>query len=82
MILVGSQKEKDQWKTQTWWEYNNKIDFVAIRWDCMDWVDLAQDKKLWRALVNTVKSQCCVSRRCNTADTSMKLLLFLYSAKR
>jgi hypothetical protein len=25
-----------------------------IGWDGMDWIDLAQDRKQWRALVNTV----------------------------
>jgi hypothetical protein len=25
-----------------------------IGWDSMNWIDLAQDRELWRALVNTV----------------------------
>jgi hypothetical protein len=25
-----------------------------IRWDGMDWIDLAQDKDQWKVLVNTV----------------------------
>jgi hypothetical protein len=30
------------------------IDLREIEWDCMDWIDLAQDRDQWRALVNTV----------------------------
>jgi hypothetical protein len=30
-----------------------KIDLRDIRWDGMDWIDLAQDKDQWKALVNT-----------------------------
>jgi hypothetical protein len=33
---------------------NIKIDFREIKWDGMDWIDLAQDRDQWRALVNTV----------------------------
>jgi hypothetical protein len=33
---------------------NIKIDLREIRWDGMDWIDLAQDRDQWGALVNTV----------------------------
>jgi hypothetical protein len=33
---------------------NIKIDLRDIGWDGMDWIDLAQDRDKWRALVNTV----------------------------
>jgi hypothetical protein len=33
---------------------NIKINLRDIGWDDMDWIDLAQDKDQWRALVNTV----------------------------
>jgi hypothetical protein len=35
-------------------EDNIKIDFREIKWGGMDWIDLAQDRDQWRALVNTV----------------------------
>jgi hypothetical protein len=31
-----------------------KIDLRETGWDGMDWVDLAQDRDQWRALVSTV----------------------------
>jgi hypothetical protein len=31
-----------------------KIDLREIEWEVMDWIDLAQNRNQWRALVNTV----------------------------
>jgi hypothetical protein len=36
------------------WVDNIKIDLREIGWDGMDWIDLAQDRNQWRALVNIV----------------------------
>jgi hypothetical protein len=33
---------------------NIKIDLRKMGWDGVDWIDLAQDRDQWRALVNTV----------------------------
>jgi hypothetical protein len=33
---------------------NIKMYLREIGWDGMDWIDLAQDRDQWRALVNTV----------------------------
>jgi hypothetical protein len=30
------------------------MDLREIGWDDMDWIDLAQDRDQWRAIVNTV----------------------------
>jgi hypothetical protein len=32
---------------------NNKMYLRETGWDSMDWIDLAQDRNQWRALVNT-----------------------------
>jgi hypothetical protein len=42
-----------------WWEsqkerYNIKMDLGEVGWGAMDWIHLAQERGLWRALVNTV----------------------------
>jgi hypothetical protein len=36
------------------WVDNIKMDLIEIGWDGMDWIELAQDRDQWRALVNTV----------------------------
>jgi hypothetical protein len=36
------------------WVDNIKMDLREIGWGGMDWIDLAQDRDQWRALVNTV----------------------------
>jgi hypothetical protein len=35
------------------WEFNSKMDIQEMGWG-MDWIDLAQDRDKWRALMNTV----------------------------
>jgi hypothetical protein len=40
------------------------MDLRVIGWDDIDWIDLAQDRDQWRALVNTVMDlrnsiKCC-----------------------
>jgi hypothetical protein len=36
------------------WVDNIKMDLREIGWDGVDWIDLAQDRDQWRAVVNTV----------------------------
>jgi hypothetical protein len=36
------------------WEDNIRMDLREIGWGGMGWIDLAQDRDQWRALVNTV----------------------------
>jgi hypothetical protein len=36
------------------WVDNIKMDLREIGWDRVDWIDMAQDRDKWRALVNTV----------------------------
>jgi hypothetical protein len=36
------------------WEDNIKMDLREVGWGSVDWIELAQDKDRWRALVYTV----------------------------
>jgi hypothetical protein len=36
------------------WENNIKMDFQKVSYGVMDWIDLAQDRDRWRALVKAV----------------------------
>jgi hypothetical protein len=36
------------------WEDNINMDLREVGWGCMDWINLAQDRDRWRALVNAV----------------------------
>jgi hypothetical protein len=37
------------------WEDSIKMDFQEVGGGCGDWMELAQDRDRWRALVSTVK---------------------------
>jgi len=36
------------------WEENIKMDLQEVGGGCEDWIDLAQDRDMWRALVSMV----------------------------
>ena len=38
------------------WEDNIKMDLQEVGGDCGDWMESAQDRDRWRALVNTVRN--------------------------
>jgi hypothetical protein len=54
-ILVGNPEGKRPLgRPRRRWVNNIKMDHREIGWDGMDWIDLAQDRDQWRALVNAV----------------------------
>jgi hypothetical protein len=54
-ILVGNPEGKRPLgRPRRRWVDNIKMDVREIGWDGRDWIDLAQDRDQWRALVNAV----------------------------
>jgi hypothetical protein len=53
-LLVKLERKRLLARPRYRWEDNIKLDLREIGWDGMDWIDLAQDKDQWRALVYTV----------------------------
>jgi hypothetical protein len=54
-ILVGKPEgKKPLGRLRHRWVDNIKVELGELGWDGMDWIDLAQDRDQWRALVNTV----------------------------
>jgi hypothetical protein len=54
-ILVGNPEGKRSLRRPRHrWVDNIKMDLGEIGWDGMGWINLAQDRDYWRALVNTV----------------------------
>jgi hypothetical protein len=40
------------------WQGNIKVDLEELGWGGIDWIDLAQDRDRWRALVITYVKLC------------------------
>jgi hypothetical protein len=54
-ILVGKPEGKRPLgRPRRRWVNNIKMDLREIGWAGVGWIDLAQDRDQWRALVNTV----------------------------
>jgi hypothetical protein len=54
-ILMGKTEGKRQLgRPRRSWVENIKIDLREVGWDGIDWIDPAQDRDQWSALVNTV----------------------------
>jgi hypothetical protein len=53
-VLVGKPEGKRPLEDQEVEVDNIKMDVIMIEWVGMDWIDLAQDRDQWRAVMNTV----------------------------
>ena len=56
-VLVGKPEGKRPLRRpRRRWEDNIKMDLREVGGDCGDWMELAQDRDRWRALVSTVRN--------------------------
>jgi len=54
-VLVGkSEGKRPLGRPRGIWEDNIKMDLQEVGCGCIDWIELAQDRDRWRALVNAV----------------------------
>jgi hypothetical protein len=54
-VLVGKPEGKrPPGRPRRRWEDGIRMDFREIGWGSVDWIQLAQDRDRWRAVVNTV----------------------------
>jgi hypothetical protein len=54
-LLVGkTEGKRPLGRPSSRWEDNNKIDLQQLGYEGMDWIEMAQDRDRWRAIVNAV----------------------------
>jgi hypothetical protein len=56
MLLAKPKGKRPLGEPKISWKDNIKMDVREIGWGGIDWIDLAQDRKQWKAYVNTVKN--------------------------
>ena len=56
-VLFGKpERKRPVGRPRRTWEDNIKVDLQEVSWSCGDWMELAQDRDRWRALVGTVRN--------------------------
>ena len=54
VLVVKPEGKRQLGRPRRRWEDNIKMDLQEVRGDCGDWIELAQDRDRWRALVSTL----------------------------
>jgi hypothetical protein len=54
ILVLKPEGNRPLGKPRRRWVDNIKMDLREIEWDGLDWIDMAQGRDQWRALVNTV----------------------------
>jgi len=54
MVLAGTECYIPPGRPSRRWKYNIKMYRRVIGWEGLDWIDLAQEKHKWQALINTI----------------------------
>jgi hypothetical protein len=54
ILVLESEGKRPLRRPRRRWEDNIRMDLKEIGWEGVCWIDLAQDRDQWRALVNTV----------------------------
>jgi hypothetical protein len=54
-VMVGRPEDKRPLgRPRRRWKDNIKMDLQEVGWGCGDWMEVAQDRDRWQALVNTL----------------------------
>ena len=54
VVVVKPEGKRPLWRPRRRWDDNIKMDLQEVGCGGMDWIDLAQDRDRWRALVSAV----------------------------
>jgi hypothetical protein len=54
VLVERSEGKKTLRRTRRRWDDNNEMDNQEVGFECMGWIELAQDRDRWRTLVNAV----------------------------